>query len=231
MEPKGQVFFTNFDEKVFIPLTTAQKRLTGSEAINAIQVEALSPAVVGGTRDAVEALLRERHGGVPDFRIRSQDEFLSTRRQTITTFRLLLGGIAAISLLGIPFPLVVLAAALAGWALGNRFPGITDAHAVDDDTPARPPDRRHTLLLLAVGIPLWLAPVALAALVFGGDSVIVDGEIVVESGRATKVDEAEVLRLAAQARHRLDPSIQRELAAARTMEQSLASMYFRVFDQ
>ncbi len=63
----------------------------------------------------------------------------------------------------------------------------------------------------------------------GVDSVIVDGEIVVDGGRTTKVDEAEVFRLAVQARSRLEPSIQRELAAARTMEPSLAEMYFRVF--
>ena len=99
MEPKGQVFFTNFDEKVFIPITTAAKRLTGSDTLGSIQVEARSPALVAETRAAVEALLADRHEGVPDFRIRSQDEFLSTLRQTITTFRLLLGGIAAISLL------------------------------------------------------------------------------------------------------------------------------------
>ncbi|HXK30797.1 MAG TPA: amidohydrolase [Candidatus Binatia bacterium] len=63
----------------------------------------------------------------------------------------------------------------------------------------------------------------------GVDTVIVNGEIVVEGGRPTKVDEQEVLRLAAQARTRLDPSIQRELGAARTMEPALAEMYFRVF--
>ena len=61
------------------------------------------------------------------------------------------------------------------------------------------------------------------------DSVIVNGEIVVENGRLTKVDEKEVLQLAEQARRRLDPSIQHELAAAKTMEPSLTEMYFRVF--
>ena len=71
-------------------------------------------------------------------------------------------------------PLVVLAAALAGWGLGRRYPETAQAQATDDDTPAPPPDRRRTLLLLAVGIPLWLAPVAVAALVFGHTSVIVD---------------------------------------------------------
>ncbi|MGH7798053.1 MAG: amidohydrolase family protein [Candidatus Binatia bacterium] len=63
----------------------------------------------------------------------------------------------------------------------------------------------------------------------GVDSVIVNGEIVVEDGRLTKVDEKEVLRLAEQARRRLDPSIQKELAAAKTLEPSLTQMYFRVF--
>ena len=62
-------------------------------------------------------------------------------------------------------------------------------------------------------------------------SVLVDGEFVVEAGRLTKVDEAEVLRLATQARLRLDASIKREFAAAKTMEPSLTEMYFRVFGQ
>jgi 5-methylthioadenosine/S-adenosylhomocysteine deaminase len=63
----------------------------------------------------------------------------------------------------------------------------------------------------------------------GVDTVIVNGEVVVTGGRLAKVDELEVLRLAEQARRRLEPSIQRELAAAKTMEPSLAEMYFRVF--
>jgi 5-methylthioadenosine/S-adenosylhomocysteine deaminase len=61
------------------------------------------------------------------------------------------------------------------------------------------------------------------------DTVIVNGEVVVEDGWLTKIDEAEVLSLAEQARKRLDPAIQRELSAARSMESALAEMYFRVF--
>ncbi len=61
------------------------------------------------------------------------------------------------------------------------------------------------------------------------DTVIVNGEIVVESGSAKRVDERTVLHLAEQARKRLDPSIQRELTAAGSMEGTLAEMYFRVF--
>jgi hypothetical protein len=57
----------------------------------------------------------------------------------------------------------------------------------------------------------------------------VNGEIVVKEGRLAKIDEKEALQFAARARERLDPSIQREMAAARTMEPALAGMYFRVF--
>jgi 5-methylthioadenosine/S-adenosylhomocysteine deaminase len=63
------------------------------------------------------------------------------------------------------------------------------------------------------------------------DTVIVNGEVVVENGKHTRVDEKEVLHLAAQARQRLEPSIQRQMAAAKTMEPALAEMYFRVFSR
>jgi 5-methylthioadenosine/S-adenosylhomocysteine deaminase len=63
------------------------------------------------------------------------------------------------------------------------------------------------------------------------DTVIVNGEVVVRSGRATKVDENEVLAVATKSRERLNPSIEREFAAARTMEPALAEMYFRVFEK
>jgi 5-methylthioadenosine/S-adenosylhomocysteine deaminase len=61
------------------------------------------------------------------------------------------------------------------------------------------------------------------------DTVIVDGQIVVESGRLTCMDEQEVLALATKAGERIGPSIQRELAAAKLMEPALAEMYARVF--
>ena len=58
------------------------------------------------------------------------------------------------------------------------------------------------------------------------DSVFVNGEIVVESGRLTKVDEKEVLRRAEHARRRLEPSMQKELAAAQMMEPSAGGNVF-----
>jgi 5-methylthioadenosine/S-adenosylhomocysteine deaminase len=61
------------------------------------------------------------------------------------------------------------------------------------------------------------------------DTVIVDGEVVVEDGRSKKLDEKEVLTLATKARDRLNPAIEREMATAKTLEPALAEMYFRIF--
>lgn len=63
------------------------------------------------------------------------------------------------------------------------------------------------------------------------DTVIVDGEIVVEGGRLTRMKEEEVLALATESLERLRPWVQEEMAAAQTMEAALADMYFRVGNQ
>ena len=91
---------------------------------------------------------------------------------------------AAIALLHLPFPLIVLLAALAGWLGQRRWPAAfrtaaghaatgTAAHApavIDDDTP--PPAHAifrwsRLLALLAAGAALWLLPMALLAACFG----------------------------------------------------------------
>src|SRR4030095_11193543 len=61
------------------------------------------------------------------------------------------------------------------------------------------------------------------------DSVIVNGENGRKKDALTKIDEKEVLTLATKARERLNPAIEREMAAAKTMEPALAEMYFQIF--
>jgi len=93
----------------------------------------------------------------------------------------------ALAVLAVPFPLVVLAAGIAGWLLGRRRPDLVQvpapAEADDAEPPLIPDDALHTgrrsgrrTALLAVGgLVLWVAPVALAfALADGGSSVFVD---------------------------------------------------------
>jgi 5-methylthioadenosine/S-adenosylhomocysteine deaminase len=111
------------------------------------------------------------------------------------------------------------------------------AHAFGLDAGVLATGKLADIVLLRRDVPAF-TPLndATAQLVFcengsSVDTVIVNGELVVEGGRLTKIDEQQVLELARSARRKLDPSIERELAAARGLEPALAEMYLRVFQK
>ena len=61
------------------------------------------------------------------------------------------------------------------------------------------------------------------------DTVLVDGEVVVEGGRLTKMDEDDVMAEVNRLYGPLRPAIRKEMRDAAVMEPSLSDMYFRVF--
>ncbi len=85
----------------------------------------------------------------------------------------------ALFFLSIPFPLVIIAAALGGIVLQRFVPnafqtgghGPEEASAVDE-TSAAPPSMRRNLKLLATFAVLWAAPVGAVFLLRGGDDVL-----------------------------------------------------------
>jgi chromate transporter len=91
----------------------------------------------------------------------------------------------ALAFFAVPFPAVVAAAALAGWLLGRRrprTPGVVSVPSASDEPEplisdsalhSESPSRRHSLVVLAVGITLWVLPVLMCAAAFGRDSVFV----------------------------------------------------------
>jgi putative ABC transport system permease protein len=91
------------DDAVFIPYTTAQKRLMGVDYLRTISISAASAEQVAPVSREVTALLRIRHGIFPgdpdDFRVRTLDEMIAVRTRTTRTMTSLLGAIAAVSLL------------------------------------------------------------------------------------------------------------------------------------
>ncbi len=101
MEAKGQTGWRDEDDVVFIPQTTAQKRFTGDTKVTGLLVQ--SKGSEAGEAELaiseIEAVLTKRHKNVVDFEVRSQKEILDTMQQATQSFKLLLGGIAAISLL------------------------------------------------------------------------------------------------------------------------------------
>jgi putative ABC transport system permease protein len=104
---KGSTGFMNQDDQVFIPLSTALKRLVGgtrfrgSSVINQITIKASNAKVVDQVLSDATLLMRERHGtveGADDFTVTSQKATLATATQVADTMTIFLGGIAAISL-------------------------------------------------------------------------------------------------------------------------------------
>ena len=90
------------DERVFIPLATAQFRVFGSDRISEIQVQAHSPDRIPAAMAEIDKTLRREHrikpGDASDFTIRNQATLLQTFEETTRTMNFLLAGIAIVSL-------------------------------------------------------------------------------------------------------------------------------------
>ncbi len=102
-ESKGQGGFGDQDDYVLVPYTTAMYKLTGTTYLRSIYVSAVSADKVEATQEQITTLLREQHkiraGMSDDFRIGSQTEITERAGSIADTMTLLLGAIAAVSLL------------------------------------------------------------------------------------------------------------------------------------
>jgi putative ABC transport system permease protein len=91
------------DDQAVVPMTT-EKRLTGSTnaSVSTIYVEAASEHSLSAAYQEIDSLLTNLHGvtaTTTDFSISSQQSLVATANSTNKTLTVLLGGIAAISLL------------------------------------------------------------------------------------------------------------------------------------
>jgi putative ABC transport system permease protein len=108
LESKGQTFGSP-DDAVFVPLTAMQQTVAqprtaqGGHVVSAISLEITDQSYSSVVNEEITNLLRTRHqlGATADddFNISSMAELVATVSQTAGTFTLLLGAIAAISLL------------------------------------------------------------------------------------------------------------------------------------
>lgn len=100
---KGESGMNNTDDRVYIPLSTAQKQIFGVKHLTSIALEAKSQDVMTTAQNQVGYFLMERHKITDvaniDFRIMSQADILETATAVTGTFTTLLAGVAAISLL------------------------------------------------------------------------------------------------------------------------------------
>jgi putative ABC transport system permease protein len=91
------------DDIVFIPYTTAQKKLIGITHIYSILASAVSDDAMSEAQEQITALLRQRHRLLPwqdnDFSIRPLADVAEAEEESSRVMTLLLGSIASISLL------------------------------------------------------------------------------------------------------------------------------------
>jgi putative ABC transport system permease protein len=102
--PMGQ----DQDDIVFIPLSTAKKRVLGGRSLSgktvgAIFVKAHAPELVSETEEQMRAVLRQRHrlrqDQDDDFFIRNLSQILETRAESSRAMALLLAAVASVSLI------------------------------------------------------------------------------------------------------------------------------------
>jgi putative ABC transport system permease protein len=102
---KGGGMTGSNDDRILIPLTTAQSRLVHADtadSVDSIFVQAVSAEAVPQAAQEVAQALRTRHRtaiGADDFTVYSQEDFVDTAKTITGVLTIFLGGIAAISLL------------------------------------------------------------------------------------------------------------------------------------
>ena len=95
--------FGNPDERIYIPLSTAQFRIIGTDRVNNVHVQAKSSKDMTNAMVEIDRILRRERriepGAPSDFNIRNQASLLNTFEETARTFGFLLAGIAVVSLI------------------------------------------------------------------------------------------------------------------------------------
>jgi putative ABC transport system permease protein len=107
MDEKGLVGQTDYDQRIYVPLTVAFQRFSFSrrfgERVMTIYVQAESPETIENAITQIDALLRRRHDLTAmdgaDFTIYTQEDIIETQEATTEAFRSLLAWVAGVSLL------------------------------------------------------------------------------------------------------------------------------------
>ena len=94
----ANAFGNDQDDVALVPLSTGFMRLFGKQYLRSINVKVDSVDNMTTVQDAITELLKSRHGS-EDFQVRSTSSMMEMASETQNTLTLLLGSVAAISLL------------------------------------------------------------------------------------------------------------------------------------
>jgi putative ABC transport system permease protein len=100
---KGGSGFGSQDDRIIIPVSTAQRFLVGSNYLSTINVQAINQASMTMIQEQITSLLLNRHNisnpELADFTIMNQADIISSASSITNTLTILLGSIAGISLI------------------------------------------------------------------------------------------------------------------------------------
>jgi len=101
-QAKGGSGFSNQDDVIYVPLSTAQRYLSGGDYVTTISVQANTADEMTAVQEQVNNLLLQRHKItdplLADFSIMNQADIVATASSVTNTFTMLLASIAGISL-------------------------------------------------------------------------------------------------------------------------------------
>lgn len=100
---KGGTGFSNQDDVIFVPLSTAQRFLAGDAYVTTISIQAVDSNSMSDVQQQITNLLLDRHHvsnpQLADFQVLNQSDIVATASSVTNTFTILLASIAGISLL------------------------------------------------------------------------------------------------------------------------------------
>lgn len=103
LKKRGAVSFFNFDDIIYIPLNTLQKRIAGLDHISMISIKGEEGSNLDSTKKQIENILRERHNisdpDKDDFAVTTMEEAKEMINTVLGAVKLFLLAIAGISLL------------------------------------------------------------------------------------------------------------------------------------
>ncbi|MBP6929870.1 MAG: ABC transporter permease [Candidatus Moranbacteria bacterium] len=100
---KGGSGFTNPDDSIYVPISSAQHFLAGDIFVSTVSVAAADEGAMVAVQEQITNLLLQRHGiadpTAADFSLTNQADIIATASSITGTFTILLASIAGISLL------------------------------------------------------------------------------------------------------------------------------------
>jgi len=100
---KGGSGFSNVDDTIYIPYTTAQRYLSGNKYLSGIDISALDSSASTQVQNDITTLLLSRHNisdpTKADFNTLNQADIIATASSVTSTFTILLAAVAGISLI------------------------------------------------------------------------------------------------------------------------------------